>query len=58
MERAPERGEYSDGVTARGKAGPDAAREARHGINDHTGGIAGDPHRAGDCDGYDAPCPP
>ncbi len=52
------RGEHSDGVTARGKAGPDAPREARHGINDYTGWFAGDPDMAGDYHGYDGPCPP
>ena len=52
------RGEYSDGVTARGKPGPHAPRGRRHGINDYTGWFAGDKDMAGDYYGYDGPCPP
>lgn len=52
------RGEHSDGVTARGKSGPDAPREGRHGINDYTGWFAGDKDMGGDYHGYDGPCPP
>ncbi len=52
------RGEHSDGVTARGKAGPHASRGARHGINDYTGWFAGDAGMAGDYFGYDGPGPP
>ncbi|MBE7521922.1 MAG: YbhB/YbcL family Raf kinase inhibitor-like protein [Burkholderiales bacterium] len=52
------RGEYSDGVTARGKPGPAAKHGARQGINDYTGWFAGDPAMAGDYHGYDGPCPP
>jgi len=52
------RGEHSDGVSARGKAGPDAPGQARHGVNDYTGWFAGDPDMAGDYHGYDGPCPP
>lgn len=51
-------GEFSDGVTARGKPGPDAARDTRQGINDYTGWFAGDPDMGGDYHGYDGPCPP
>jgi len=51
-------GEFSRGVTARGKAGPQAAHGARQGINDYTGWFAGDPAMAGDYYGYDGPCPP
>ena len=51
-------GEFSNGVTARGKAGPQAARGARQGINDYTGWFAGDKDMAGDYYGYDGPCPP
>jgi Raf kinase inhibitor-like YbhB/YbcL family protein len=51
-------GEFSNGVTARGKAGPQAARAARQGINDYTGWFAGDKDMAGDYFGYDGPCPP
>lgn len=56
--RALRRGEHSDGVTARGKPGPRAPREGRHGINDYTGWFAGDAAMAGDYYGYDGPCPP
>jgi len=52
------RGEFSDGVTARGKAGPHAPRGARQGINDYTGWFAGDKDMAGNYFGYDGPCPP
>ncbi|SDH32915.1 YbhB/YbcL family Raf kinase inhibitor-like protein [Propionivibrio dicarboxylicus] len=51
-------GEYSAGVTARGKPGPDSRNGARHGINDYTGWFAGDPDMCGDYFGYDGPCPP
>jgi len=58
-EAAPiERGEFSDGVTARGKPGPQALRAARQGINDYTGWFAGDKEMAGNYFGYDGPCPP
>ncbi len=52
------RGEHSAGVTARGKPGPQAPLNARHGLNDYTGWFAGDPEMAGDYHGYDGPCPP
>ena len=51
-------GEFSNGVTARGKAGPQAAHGARQGLNDFTGWFAGDKDMAGDYFGYDGPCPP
>ena len=51
-------GEFSNGVTPRGKAGPQAAHAARQGINDYTGWFAGDKDMAGDYFGYDGPCPP
>jgi len=55
-------GSFSDGVTARGKAGPHIAGsplvEARHGLNDYTGWFAGDADMSGDYFGYDGPCPP
>ena len=53
-----ERGEFSDGVTARGKPGPQATRGARQGLNDYTGWFAGDKDMAGQYFGYDGPCPP
>ena len=52
------RGEFSDGVTARGKPGPHAPRGARQGTNDYTGWFAGDKDMAGNYFGYDGPCPP
>jgi Raf kinase inhibitor-like YbhB/YbcL family protein len=52
------RGEFSNGVTPRGKAGPAASRGARQGINDYTGWFAGDKDMAGNYYGYDGPCPP
>ncbi len=51
-------GEFSNGVTTRGKAGPQAAHGARQGINDYTKWFAGDKALAGDYFGYDGPCPP
>jgi Raf kinase inhibitor-like YbhB/YbcL family protein len=52
------RGEFSRGVTARGKPGPAAPRGARQGLNDYTGWFAGDKDMAGNYFGYDGPCPP
>jgi Raf kinase inhibitor-like YbhB/YbcL family protein len=55
-------GEFSSGVQARGKAGPEIATHkslgARHGLNDYTGWFASDPDMSGDYFGYDGPCPP
>lgn len=51
-------GEYSNGVTARGKAGPEGPHGTRQGINDFTGWFAEDAQMAGDYYGYDGPCPP
>ncbi len=51
-------GEFSSGVTPRGKKGPEAARGARQGINDYSAWFAGDKDMAGDYYGYDGPCPP
>jgi Raf kinase inhibitor-like YbhB/YbcL family protein len=52
------RGEFSEGVTPRGKPGPAAPRGARQGVNDYTGWFAGDASMAGNYFGYDGPCPP
>ncbi|MGH8750415.1 MAG: YbhB/YbcL family Raf kinase inhibitor-like protein [Burkholderiales bacterium] len=52
------KGEFSDGVTARGKKGPSAPRGTRQGINDYTGWFAADKDMVGDYFGYDGPCPP
>jgi Raf kinase inhibitor-like YbhB/YbcL family protein len=51
-------GEFSDGVTVRGKNGPDGPRGTRQGINDYTGWFASDKDMAGNYFGYDGPCPP
>ena len=53
-----EEGAFSDGITAKGKAGPKGPQGTRQGINDYTGWFAGDPDMAGDYYGYDGPCPP
>ncbi len=52
------RGEFSRGVTPRGKPGPGAPRGAKQGINDYSGWFAGDKDMAGNYFGYDGPCPP
>ena len=51
-------GDFSDGVTARGKAGPEGPRGTRQGMNDYTMWFAGDKDMGGDYFGYDGPCPP
>lgn len=51
-------GEFAEGVSARGKPGPDAKHGTRQGINDYTGWFAGDKDMAGQYYGYDGPCPP
>ena len=51
-------GEFSDGVTARGKKGPQGPRGTRQGVNDYTVWFASDKDMAGDYFGYDGPCPP
>src|SRR5262245_61549558 len=51
-------GEFSDGVTARGKKGPDGLRGTRQGINDYTKWFASDKDMSGNYFGYDGPCPP
>jgi Raf kinase inhibitor-like YbhB/YbcL family protein len=51
-------GEFSEGVTAKGKTGPAATRGTRQGINSYTEWFANDPDMAGDYFGYDGPCPP
>ena len=51
-------GEFSDGVTARGKKGPDGPHGTRQGINDYTMWFASDKDMSGNYFGYDGPCPP
>ena len=51
-------GEFSDGITARGKPGPASIGSMRHGVNDYTSWFASNADMAGDYYGYDGPCPP
>lgn len=55
-------GEFSRGVSARGKPGPQVdgypQPGVRHGINDYTGWFVNDAQMKGDYYGYDGPCPP
>jgi Raf kinase inhibitor-like YbhB/YbcL family protein len=51
-------GEFSGGVTPKGKSGPPAPRSTRQGLNDYTAWFESDPKMAGDYYGYDGPCPP
>lgn len=53
-----EAGEFSNGVTPRGKPGAPTAHGARQGINNYTDWFAGDHDMNGDYYGYDGPCPP
>jgi Raf kinase inhibitor-like YbhB/YbcL family protein len=51
-------GAGSDGITPRGKPGPDAGGGQRHGLNDYTAWFTGDKDMEGQYFGYDGPCPP
>jgi Raf kinase inhibitor-like YbhB/YbcL family protein len=53
-------GQFSEGITARGKPGPQVPSEPamRQGLNDYTGWFKGDPDMEGHYFGYDGPCPP
>jgi Raf kinase inhibitor-like YbhB/YbcL family protein len=51
-------GEFSDGITPRGKSGPAGPRGTRQGINDYTGWFAKDKDMSGNYFGYDGSCPP
>jgi len=51
-------GEFSEGVTPRGKKGPEGPRGTRQGINDYTNWFASDKDMSGNYFGYDGPCPP
>ena len=53
-----EAGEFSDGVTPHGKAGPQGPRGTRQGLNDYTAWFATTEEMKGDYFGYDGPCPP
>jgi hypothetical protein len=50
--------EFSDGITAGGKAGGEGPRNTRSGLNDYTMWFASDLEMAGQYYGYDGPCPP
>ena len=56
--RAIAEGDYSNGITPRGKAGPLALDGTRQGLNDYTSWFAADRDMNGDYFGYDGPCPP
>ncbi len=51
-------GEYSKGVTPKGKNGPPGPGGTRQGLNNFTQWFAGDPDMGGDYYGYDGPAPP
>ncbi len=51
-------GEFSHGVTPKGKGGAAGQYGARSGINDYTGWFENDHDMAGEYYGYDGPCPP
>jgi hypothetical protein len=51
-------GEFSNGITPKGKDGPAGPRGTRQGINNYTQWFAADPDMMGDYFGYDGPCPP
>lgn len=50
-------GEFSDGVTPRGKPSP-GPHNTRQGLNNYTQWFEGDEDMAGTYFGYDGPCPP
>lgn len=56
--RSISEGEFSSGITARGKSGPETLHGSKQGINDYTAWFAGDKEMEGDYYGYDGPCPP
>ncbi len=51
-------GEFSHGITPRGKSGPAGPRNTRQGVNDYTAWFQGDADMEGTYFGYDGPCPP
>ncbi len=51
-------GDFSNGVTPRGKSGPAGPLGTRQGVNDYTMWFASDKDMAGNYFGYDGPCPP
>ncbi len=51
-------GEFSSGVSTRGKPGPEGPDGTRQGVNNYTDWFEGDTDMGGDYYGYDGPCPP
>jgi Raf kinase inhibitor-like YbhB/YbcL family protein len=51
-------GDFSNGITTRGKNGPAGPHGTRQGLNDYTMWFASDRDMSGDYYGYDGPCPP
>ncbi len=51
-------GEFSDGITMKGKPGPNGPRGVRLGLNSYTEWLKGNPDMEGSYYGYDGPCPP
>jgi Raf kinase inhibitor-like YbhB/YbcL family protein len=51
-------GEFSSGVTPKGKPGPESQNGTRQGLNDYTTWFAGNKDMGGNYFGYDGPCPP
>ncbi len=51
-------GEFSRGVTAKGKDSAQGPRRTRQGLNNYTQWFEGDADMAGNYFGYDGPCPP
>ena len=51
-------GDFSDGITVRGKGGPAGPHGTRQGLNDYTLWFASDRDMSGEYYGYDGPCPP
>ena len=56
--KAIQEGEFSRGVTPRGKPGPEGPRGTRQGLNNYTQWFEGDEQMRGEYFGYDGPCPP
>ncbi|MBM3358191.1 MAG: YbhB/YbcL family Raf kinase inhibitor-like protein [Betaproteobacteria bacterium] len=52
------KGDFSKGVTPRGKQAPEGPYGTRQGINDYTAWFASDKDMSGNYFGYDGPCPP
>lgn len=52
------RGEWSQGITARGKQAKEGPHGTRQGLNDYTNWFKGDEAMEGKYFGYDGPCPP